>query len=333
MALIFLFLPVIHISKSAAMLTIGFMGDVMIGRLMNDVIKEKGSRYPWGNTLPVVHAMDLNIANLETALTRSTAAVPKVFNYKSDPEHVQVLKEARINVVNLANNHSKDFGSAGLVDTLAALDAAGIAHVGAGLSIQEAQQPVIITKQGIKIGIIGATDNEPDWAAGKDTPGVNYFNVMNVEPIAEQIKALKKNVDIVIVALHWGPNMRERPTKPFIDAAHAFVDAGADIIFGSSAHIFQGIEQYKQALIMYDTGDFVDDYRIDSVLRNDLSFFFEITLTKNGPKELKLIPIKIENLQVNVATGDDARWSLERIQMLSQELGTEVSKSGFWQLR
>lgn len=142
--------------------TIGFMGDVMLGRLVNEQLQaHKDMRYPWGDMLPELHATDLNIMNMEFALTKSEQIVSKVFNFKSDPTHIKVLQEGHIDVVNLANNHTLDFDREGLQETLDMLDAAGIKHVGAGMTRADALAPVIIERNGIKIGIIGATDNEP----------------------------------------------------------------------------------------------------------------------------------------------------------------------------
>ncbi len=306
----------------------GFLGDTMLGRMVNEKIKKTSYLYPWGDLLPLLKKNDLNIANLETTLTHSQKIVPKVFNFKSDPEHVQVLKEGAIDVVNLANNHSLDFGEEGLQETLTMLDSAKINYVGAGIDLKEAQKPVIITKNGIKIGILGATDNEPTWQASKNKPGINYISIdpsnVQFQQFLQAITTLKKNVDVVIISLHWGPNMREQPSQKFIEAAHEFIDAGADILHGHSAHIFQGIEIYKNKLIMYDTGDFIDDYMVDPILRNDRSFLFNVTIDKKGPKKITLIPTLIDSLQVNTASKKDAQKSLARIRKLSEKFGTKI---------
>ena len=308
-------------------------GDTMLGRLVNEAILKNGYRYPWGNTIPLLQQADLRIVNLENTFTSNTQKVPKVFNFKSDPRNVQALKQAHIDVVSLANNHSKDFGDDGLLDTLQALHKKSIKTVGAGKNIRDARAPVIIKKNGIKIGIIGATDNEPGWIATRNNPGINYFTVHNLDFLLADIKKLKKRADIVIVSLHWGPNMRERPTQPYIDAAHKIIDAGADIIHGHSSHNFQGIELYKNKLILYDVGDFVDDYRVDPRLRNDWSFLFFITVAKDGIKQAQLIPTKIERMQVNIATGSEKNKIIHRMQTVSKEFGTLITNTSAIQLK
>jgi poly-gamma-glutamate capsule biosynthesis protein CapA/YwtB (metallophosphatase superfamily) len=307
---------------------IGFAGDVMIGRLVNKIIQEKGYSYPWGNSLSLLAQADLRIINLETTLTNYTKETPKVFNFRALPDRVKTLQNAHIDVVNLANNHSLDFQENGLAETIATLDSAGIQHVGAGINIHSARKPVIITKNGIKIGIIGYTDNEPTWKASEDKPGTNYINVGDVQNIKKQITTLRPLVDIVIVTNHWGPNMEQVPSPDFVEFAHNIIDSGADIIHGHSSHVFQGIEIYQNKIIMYDTGDFIDDYAVDPKLRNDQSFFFTVTVSKNSPISATLTPVIIKDMQVNIADGAEKEEIIGRMQQLSQQFNTKITDDG-----
>lgn len=322
-------------NKPSDTATIGFMGDVMIGRMVNEILTTKDYSYPWGNTLSLLQKTDLRIINLETTLTTHTEKNPKVFNFRALPDRVQTLQAAHIDVASLANNHSLDFKEPGLIETLATLDSAGIHHVGAGINIEQACTPCIITKNNIRIGIIGCTDNEPTWKAANNKPGTNYIEVGNNKDLATiktQMAALRNVVDIVIMTIHWGPNMQQRPSQEFIEFAHNCIDAGVDIIHGHSSHVFQGIEVYKNKVIMYDTGDFIDDYAIDPILRNDQSLFFAVTITKNGPQSVTLTPVVINNMQVNIANGSEKQEIMERMQQLSQEHNTTVSNDGIIQI-
>lgn len=255
-------------------ITIGLAGDVMIGRLVNECLKRVPPCYLWGDVLSSLQTTDCNLINLEAALTLCEKKVCKTFNFKSDPKHVAVLTEGAISAVNLANNHILDYSEEGLLDTLEALDHAKIQHVGAGKNKDEAIRPVIIHRHGITIGILGCTDNEPSWAAKDIHPGIFYLRVGDVEKVLSVITKLRSEVDILIFSMHWGPNMQERPLPHFQKFAHDLIDIGVDVFHGHSAHIFQGVEVYKNKLILYDTGDFVDDYAIDPFFRNDRSFFF-----------------------------------------------------------
>jgi len=303
---------------------IGFTGDVMIGRLVNEIIKKTTLRYPWGDCIELLKKNDLSISNLETTLTRSKKKVFKIFNFRSEPEHVNVLVEGGIDIVSLANNHSLDFADEGLIETLQALDSKNIRHIGAGTTIDAARKAVVMEKNGIRIGILGYTDNEPDWLATETKPGINYLQVGDIDRVKEDIARVRDKVDILIATLHWGPNMRQHPSPEFIDFAHKLIDNGIDIIHGHSAHIFQGIELYKNKVIMYDTGDFVDDYMVTPELRNDQSFLFRITVTKQGTKSIELIPTFISNMQVNIAPKTMAREILEKMSRLCAKFGTTI---------
>jgi len=310
-------------------LVIGLTGDVMIGREVDTVISQEGYRYVWGNVLPLLHSTDLNIVNLETTLTNSNKIVEKTFNFKATPDKIKCLTDASVTVANLANNHILDFSEQGLIETIQTLKNAGIKYVGAGINDKEASKPVILTRNNIITGILGFTDNEPTWKAGTSSSGINYINVSSEDDRKRallSIEKLKKEVDIVVVSIHWGPNMQEFPEKYFIDFAHQMIEQGADIIHGHSAHNFQGIEVYHHKLILYDTGDFVDDYMVDPVLKNDHSFFFRVDADEKGLTKLELFPVLISSYQVNLAIGKEYKWCIQRMQYLSEKFGTKVSE-------
>ena len=126
---------------------IGLTGDVMIGRTVDTIIGSNGYLYPWGNVLPLFKNADINIINLEAALTYSSKKISKTFNFKASPDRINTLKEASITVVNLANNHVLDFSEKGLRETMQVLDTAGIKYVGAGLNYKHAAHPCILHKK------------------------------------------------------------------------------------------------------------------------------------------------------------------------------------------
>lgn len=316
---------------SDSSITIGFTGDVMIGRGVNAAITNNGYRYPWGNVLPLLGKTDINIINLEAALTNSTKKVYKTFNFKATPDRIETLTIAKVTVANLANNHILDFSEEGLIETIQALNEAGVSHTGAGMNEKEAEKPVILTVKNIRLGILGFTDNEPGWKAGGTWSGVNYIDVSNNEDCEKALMAiseLRKETDLLIVSIHWGPNMQAEPEQYFIDFAHAMIEQGADIIHGHSAHNFQGIEVYQHKLILYDTGDFLDDYAVDPFLRNDHSFLFKVEVSQKRIEKLVLVPVLISHCQVNLATIEDYKWSIKRMQKLSAKFGTDVSDEG-----
>lgn len=313
-------------------ITLAFTGDVMLGRLMNDVLRSFGPRYPWGNTLPILRSADLTLINLECVIAtdgRPWAKTPKVFFFRADPQAVEALKVAGIDYVSLANNHSMDFREDAMLEMIEILDKNGIAHAGAGKNIEEAMRPAFLESKGIRLAVLSFTDNEPAWEATESTPGVNYIRITTKGKYFERVRksialARKGGADLVVFSNHWGPNMKLRPSAQFKEFARAVMDEGVDIYHGHSSHLFQGIEIYDGKPILYDTGDFVDDYAVDDVLRNDWSFLYRLTTTAAGVEKIELFPVLISNFQVNPAKGDDFEGIARRMQELSAEMGTEV---------
>jgi poly-gamma-glutamate synthesis protein (capsule biosynthesis protein) len=306
---------------------IGLAGDVMLGRRVNEIAARDDYAAVWGDLLPVLQDTDLNVVNLECALTTGGEAMPKFFNFRADPDRVQCLQRARIGAVNLANNHVLDFNLEGLRDTLSALGRAGIVTVGAGLTAEDAECPAIIKRKGLRIGVVGCTDGEGYWRAEGDYPGTHVFSTSDSARLEQGLRRVRPDVDVLIVSLHWGPNMNPRPLPAYRAAARRLVDAGADVVHGHSAHVCQGVEVYQGRLILYDTGDLLDDYEVNA-LRNDLSFLFLVEADRGGVRSLEMVPVAIENCAVRRAEAEEAQWSRARMRRLSAAFGTEFHDRG-----
>jgi len=320
-----------------------FVGDVMLGRLVNNFLKRAKPETPWGNTLSIFKQADLRICNLECVLSdRGTPWMPdeKTFHFRSDPKNVEVLKAAGIECVSLANNHALDYGPNAMAQMLSVLDQAGIHHAGAGKDELGASQPAYFSVNNLKVGFISVTDNESDWEATDKKGGIHYVPIDPTDKRAKKlfdlVKETKKRVGFLIVALHWGPNWGYRPQPNHPPFAHALIDAGADLLFGHSCHVTQGIELYKGKPILYSTGDFVDDYAVDRVERNDRSFIFMVEIEKGKIHKLKLYPTTIDGFQAHLAKGEEARQIAHKMQTLCQDFKTSSqwdSKEGFLEIR
>ncbi len=226
-----------------------------------------------------------------------------------------------------------DFQAPALLETIQNLDKHGIAHAGAGKNLNEASKPAIVEAGGIKIGVVAFADHYREYGAGANSPGTNIIRISLKEDTFRRVReaiqsARNAGADLVVFSIHWGPNMREAPTRKFINFAHAVMDAGADIYHGHSAHIFQGIEIYKGKPILYDTGELIDDYYVDPVLRNDQQLLFLITVTRGNIQRVELIPLLIHHMQVNRARGVEFNTIKERIIRLSRVFGTEIIQEG-----
>jgi len=122
--------------------------------------------------------------------------------------------------------------------------------------------------------------------------------------------------------------MRVRPPPAFRAFAHRVIEAGADVSWGHSAHIVQGVEVWHGKPILYDTGDFVDDYAVDPELRNDLSGLFLLRVRPPAVARIDVIPVAIGRCQVNWARGAERDWFVERFTALCAERGTAVLAAG-----
>jgi len=316
------------------MITVALTGDVMLGRGVADVLDvHMRPEEPWGDVMPLLEAADLRIINLECAITDNEqpwTRTPKVFHFRARPSAIETLRAARIDACSLANNHTLDFEEQGLLDTLEHLDAAGIRHAGAGRNQAEAAEPVIFTVPADhtgRVALLAFTDNEPPFAAGTDGPGTNYLPVSLIPDVLQRVERAVSNVremgvDTVIFSNHWGPNMVQRPREIFRRFAHAVIDRGADIFYGHSAHVFQGVEIYGGKPILYDTGDFIDDYAVNPELRNDWSFLFKVSVEEGRFERLDLTPVKLSYARVDLATGGERETILDRMERLSAEMGT-----------
>lgn len=314
-------------------LTIAIAGDVMLGRLVNKTIAREGYSYPWGDLLPMLQEADLFLINLECVLTAHQRAWHdgeyKAFYFRAEPSVVETLKMGCVDFCSLSNNHSCDFGAKGMMETVEVLDRDGIAHAGAGFDLAAASEPAVLSSRGVRVSVVAFADYPPEWAASPASPGFNYTPV-SLDPrdfvkVEQALSATRQQADLVIFSIHWGPNMNPRPSDQFQQFAHRVIDAGADVFWGHSAHVVQGVEVYGGKPILYDTGDFLDDYAVDDLLRNDLSALFLLRVRPPATVErIDLVPVLISDMQVSLAPERERASFIKRLALLCGEMGTEL---------
>lgn len=285
---------------------IAFVGDVMLGRLVAEELRHRSPEFPWGDTLPLLRKADVLVGNLEFVLARDGRPWPgKIFHFRAEPAAVASLEAAGFDLVSVANNHVLDFGTDAALECLGILSARGIRFTGAGQDAAAARRPAVIDRDGMTIAMLAFTDNEPDWEAGADSPGVRHLPVDLGDPRAtallDDVGELRAAVDLVIVSAHWGGNWGVDVPRNHRRFAHALVDAGVDVVFGHSPHIVRGVEVYRGRPILYGAGDFVDDYAVDPVERNDRSFVFVLHTDAAAPVRLFLHPTEIVGFQARMA--------------------------------
>ena len=281
-------------------------GDTMLGRGVADRLEREPPESLFAPELvEIAREADLFVLNLECCISARGEPWPgRVFRFRAPPWATQALVHLGVDCVTLANNHALDFGYDALLDTLAHLDAAGIRVVGAGTDLELARAPVVLDG----VTIVAFTDHPREYAATVERPGV-AFGPPEALPEAE----------FVLVTPHWGPNMTTEPPRNVRRTAETLLDAGATLIAGHSAHVFHGVAPR----VLYDLGDFVDDYVVDPKLRNDLGLFFLVDLAGD---ELEAVPLKLEFTYTRLATGDDAAWITRRFTAACAAFGTAVTE-------
>jgi poly-gamma-glutamate capsule biosynthesis protein CapA/YwtB (metallophosphatase superfamily) len=306
--------------------TLALAGDTMLGR---SVARTLATTPPQALVAPEVRAAlaqaDLVVLNLECCISergRPWEAPGKPFFFRAPPRAVELLVLLGTDCVTLANNHALDYGVDALADTLDHLTAAGIATVGAGADLDQARRPAMLTARGLRVAVLGVTDHPADFAAGPDRPGVAFADLGHQVPgwLAGLVRQTGALADVTLVTPHWGPNMTAAPVRYVRRAATALMGAGATLVAGHSAHVPHGIG----GPVLYDLGDFLDDYRVDPRLRNDLGLLFLVTLDAAGPLRLEALPLKLEFCHTRLATGEDAAWIRHRFRAACADLGTAV---------
>lgn len=321
-------------SKKESTIRVMLGGDVMLGRNVREYMQRYGANYPLSRVATLMREADLTIVNLECALTEAEkewSGVPKAFYFRATPQAVHGLLDAGVDMLSLANNHILDFGPEGLIETLHHLDEHGIRHAGAGVDIDDARNPAIISCNGMKFGMSSFCDHQADFAAETDRPGIAYLD-FDDEPhvilsLRQALDVLQRaKVDWPILALHWGPNMVCRPSAQIRRIARAAVDMGWKILFGHSAHVFQGIEIYNGCPIIYAAGDLVDDYYVDPLFKNDHQMLFELELSRTSLTGIRLHPTLIVDCRAQLATGNEFEYIAKWIAVLCREMGTIVQR-------
>lgn len=310
--------------------TLALAGDTMLGRLVGDLLDvHPDAALVEPGIVAAAASADGCLVNLECCISDRGARWPdpgKLFFFRAPPQAVRILTELGTDVVNLANNHALDYGPVALTDTFAHLDRAGIRWVGAGHDVDEARDPVLLELAGLRVAVVGATDHPPDFAAGPDRPGVAYADLFAERPtwLERSVAAVRDAADLVIVTVHWGPNMVEAPVPHVRTAADRLLDVGTDLIVGHSAHVFHGVRWAGDAAVMYDLGDFIDDYAVDARLRNDLGLLWLVELDEGGVRRIEAVPLRLGDRGTRVATGEDRAWIEERLATACRRLGSHV---------
>ena len=235
-------------------LRLGAAGDVALGGVLEGV-----DPVPLAAEVRSFFAeSDLNFVDLDCTLdSKGRPPNPQEYLVAASPRQLDLLTQLQIHLVSQANNHSIDYGGSSLAATQAHLQAAGIGWVGAGADLESARRPLILERQGLRVGFLGYASTHP-WVgalpAGEGRPGVAP---LEPELMRADIQALSRQVDCVVVSVHWGKEFIPYPPPQNVQLGHCLIDWGARLVLGHHPHIIQGIEGYRDGIICYSLGNFL----------------------------------------------------------------------------
>lgn len=238
-------------------LTIHGTGDVNLDPAYVEGLALHGHEHAWSGLGGLFRDDDLTIVNLECAPSALGEPEPKEFTFRCDPGALPVMGAAGVEVANLANNHSQDFGKEAMLDGRANLVAAGIAPVGAGASRAEAYQPRFFELAGWRVAVLGFGGVFPHdgWAATATQPGMADGD--DVLAMTEAVRHADAFADLVVVAIHWGVEFDLQPRPDDVERAEAMVEAGADVIFGHHSHRLNPLDVVDGKPVAWSLGNFV----------------------------------------------------------------------------
>lgn len=237
--------------------TLAAVGDVNLGDVPGAAIQRFGAAWPWTSVGGPLREADLAMANLECAISVRGAPVPKAFRFRGRPSSLRAAAvHGGLDIVNLANNHSGDYGVPAIIDTLRNSRRFGLTTVGAGFSQAGALTPRVVTRLGLRIAVVGFSAIEPAWFAATPTrPGTAWATASNVR---RGVRAALKVGDIVVATFHWGVERDTQPTAEQRQLAALAIRVGAAAVIGAHPHVLQPIRRPRQGkLIAYSLGNFV----------------------------------------------------------------------------
>ncbi|MEM3652128.1 MAG: CapA family protein [Nitrososphaerales archaeon] len=341
-----------------------------MGRLVlsavGDVMLSKPLSRGFSDALTILNRVDVATANLEAPFTSGGDAADKWVALRQDPILSKEYVKIGFRVLNIANNHMLDYGVEGLLSTIDVLRKNGILYVGGGVNLEEALSHKIFKKNGISIAFLGCASTLPgNSIAGRSTPGLAPLRVRTtyyIEPEMEKeqpgtppviftevvqedldriiaaVKKAKSEADFVVLSIHWGMAYQENILDYQLQAARAFIDAGAKLILGHHPHRVQAVERYGKGFIFYSLGDFffdISDFapintkwrhwppKVGMWSKSDDSLLVKTVFDPNGDTSIDVIPCsKGANGQPVILQGAKGRKLLQRLKGLSE--GTDL---------
>ncbi|MCM1334208.1 MAG: CapA family protein [Bacteroides sp.] len=317
-------------SDPGATAVIAFAGDTTQSDVFGEATAARNLSYPFEDVAPYFRAADLAFVNLETSVsTRGESEKPEGFGFRTDPAYLAVYREAGIDLVSLANNHTRDYGNEAFADTILHLGESGIDQVGAGASLGEAARLAVYDLNGIRVGFTACNmiNMNPTWYAAEDRAGLCCVDLADCADYLGRIAEYDRECDVLFVSVHWGIEYVNLMTEEQRTFARLLCDNGADVILGSHPHVLQPIERYGESVIFYSLGNFLF-YKMDDEAGK--TALFEIEIDRNGFIGGTIRPVFIQYCKSNLLSTADPMYTeiLTLVRTISEPYGVTVGEEG-----
>ena len=283
------------------------VGDVNLGDQTAGAIRSYGLNFPWTSAAPLLRVADVAIANLECAISARGEPAPKEYTFRGHPAATAGLRNAGIDAVSLANNHSLDFGADAFLDTIRHLRRNGVEPFGGGRDLAAAHRAVTRTAGGLRLAFLGYSDVRPaGFDATSATPGTARADL----PMVDDIRRARRTADVVVVYFHWGEELAGTPDTRQRSFAATALAAGATVVLGAHPHVLQPVERTRRRLVAWSLGNFVFAARSAGTTETGI---LTVGLDVHGVRWSELVPARIEGVRPLV-DGERAARTLERLQ-------------------
>ena len=289
---------------AAGVVRLAFVGDIMVGRHIAEIIAEEGTAFPFEKVRQFIEPADLAFGNMESPLA-TTERVAGGYDLRADPANSEVASLAGFDILSLANNHATDNGRDGLLQTMDTLTDLGIEWVGAAETLDEARTVRVLIVDGLRIGFLAYDGTRASYMASAEERGCAWL-----EPdwVVVDIKNARETVDILVVSVHWGAEYESLPNDYQRTVAGRMAAAGADIIIGHHPHVVQPVEwltgegRDHPTLVAYSLGNFLfDQWFSDETMQ---SAILHCTISAAGVEAFGLHPV--QNIDGQIVPADEA---------------------------
>jgi poly-gamma-glutamate synthesis protein (capsule biosynthesis protein) len=280
--------------------SIAIVGDIFLGRGVEEIINSKGANYIFDEIRSILRKHDIVIGNLESPIGLVDTQLKNPNALIAKPEALKELRYAGFNALSLANNHILDYGPSLLGNTIEELKSCGIEFAGAGFDENEARRPLknICGKSVSLLSYygMGIKKSQPQYLNSQSynrDEGEGTYNSGYLNKALFDINDLKKQTDVILVAIHWGLPGKTIPMEHQVKIAHRLIEGGAKVVIGTGPHNLQPIERYKDGVIAYSLGNFVFDHTSRENQKH--SMVLSLSFRNSTLYDIRIVPILISH--------------------------------------